>query len=179
LIMDARLKGKDKDKLTAALQLGNTRETAANVVRLTDEELLAEIESDPQLERDLRQAEAAAEVQHMRTVHKAAQDEKNWRSSVWWLERRDRQRSAAAKWGLSDVTKAIQAAVKRLLEIILKEVPDLRRRHTILAELLDVSDQTEGGDVKSLTQLASAATPVDAANSSGIAGDERGAEESQ
>src|SRR5688500_12994463 len=109
--MDARLKGKAKDQLTAALQLGNTRETAAHVVRLTDEELLAEIECDPQLERDLRQAEATAEVQHMRTINKASQDEKNWRSSVWWLERRDRQRSAAAKWALSDVTAAIHVAV--------------------------------------------------------------------
>jgi hypothetical protein len=175
--MDARLKGKDKDKLTAALQLGNTRETAAHAVRLTNEELLAEIERDPQLERDLRQAEAAAEVQHMRTVHKAAQDEKNWRSSVWWLERRDRQRSAAAKWGLSDVTMAIQATVTRLLEVILNEVPDLRRRHIILAEILNVSDKTEDGDVKSLTQLANASTPVDAVNSSGIV--EHDAEESQ
>jgi hypothetical protein len=152
--MDARLTEKEKDALTAALKLGNTRETAANVVGCTPEELLAEVESDPQLERDVRQAEAAAEVQHMRTVHKAAQDEKNWRSSVWWLERRDRQRSAAAKWGLSDVTAAIQAAVKRLLEIILNEVPDLRRRHSILSEILKASDKADDGSLSSLTHLA-------------------------
>jgi hypothetical protein len=175
--MDARLTEKEKDAISGALQLGNTRETAANVVGRTPEELFAQIEGDPDLERSLRQAEAAAEVQHMRTVHKAAQDEKNWRSSVWWLERRDRQRSAAARWGLSDVTAAIHAAVKRLLEIILNEVPDLRRRHSILSEMLDASDKTDGGDMKSLTQLAEAATPASAENSATDAAEKCDAED--
>jgi hypothetical protein len=98
----------------------------------------------------------------MRLVHKAAQDEKNWRSSVWWLNRRDRQRSAAAKWALSDVTAAIQSAVKRLLEIILKEVPDLQRRHAILSDVLDASDGAEGDSLASLTRLAEAGPPDDA-----------------
>jgi hypothetical protein len=174
--MDARLTEKSKGQIAAALKLGNTRETAAHVVGLTSEELLAEVERDPRLERDLRQAEAAAEIQHMQTVHKAAQDEKNWRSSVCWLERRDRQRAATAKWGLADVTAAIQDAVNRLLQVILNEVPELRRRHAILSRLLNIDDQA-GAEVKSLTQINSASPPVDVACTSGTPADEGDAEE--
>ena len=35
----------------------------------------------------LRRTEAGAELAHMGTVKEAAKEAKNWRASVWWLER--------------------------------------------------------------------------------------------
>jgi hypothetical protein len=140
--MDARLSEKEKDALAAALTIGNTREIAANVVGLTAEELLVEDEQDPQLGQKIMRSEAAAEVHHMHTIHKAAQDEKNWRTSAWWIDRRDRQRSTLSKWSLGEVTAAISAAVKRLLEIIVLEVPDAERRHAIVTRLLETADNS-------------------------------------
>jgi hypothetical protein len=105
-------------------------------------------------------SEAAAEIHHMNTIHQAAKDEKNWRTAAWWIDRRDRQRSADAKWALSDVTAAIGAAIRRLLEIILAEVPDPRRRHSIVAKLLDVSGNGAEDPTQDDAKAVSAAVSV-------------------
>ena len=44
--------------------------------------------------RALNHAEARAELRHMANIHKASQDDKNWRTSVWWLEQRAAARAA-------------------------------------------------------------------------------------
>ena len=47
---------------------------------------------DADFAAEVRRAEAPVELSHMRNVQNAAQDGKNWRASVWWLERRSPER---------------------------------------------------------------------------------------
>src|SRR5687767_4056742 len=78
----------EQAKLMQVLQLGCPRSTAAKYVGLSGEQLEALLRADEQLTREVLRAEAEAEVRHMGNVHKASKDEKNWRTSVWWLEQR-------------------------------------------------------------------------------------------
>lgn len=86
----------DEQKREAALivSLGCDLETAAKYVGATLRELWDEAESDTEFAGSLRRAEAGAELAHMRNVQQAARDVKQWRASVWWLERRAPERYA-------------------------------------------------------------------------------------
>jgi hypothetical protein len=50
------------------------------------DEVEREQQSDPSFASRLAQAAASVEYTHVKSVKEAAQDPKNWRASVWWLE---------------------------------------------------------------------------------------------
>lgn len=77
-----------RQQLTAVLTIGADRPTAAAYCGMTLPELETEIAGSEQLTREVARAEATAELKHLRTVHAAAEDPKNWRASVWWLRSR-------------------------------------------------------------------------------------------
>ncbi len=52
---------------------------------------------DSDFAAQLKRAEATPEMAHMRNLHNAAKEEKNWRVSVWWLERQNKARQARAE----------------------------------------------------------------------------------
>src|SRR5438128_2011358 len=81
-----------KRELCLITQLGCDRITARNYLAVSAEQLRAELQRNAEFARQLARAEAAAELQHMRNVHQASQADKNWRTSVWWLERRAPER---------------------------------------------------------------------------------------
>jgi hypothetical protein len=127
-----------KNDLCAVTQLGCDPTTARNYFSLTAEQLRSELERDPDFAQRLDQATAAAELHHMRNVHQAAKDEKNWRTSVWWLERRvpehfgrrDPRALSPEQWadGLRDLAHAI-------LEVI----DDLVVRARVIARLQQIT----------------------------------------
>lgn len=82
------LSDEQKKDATLVAMVGCDRETIAKYVGCTADDLLAATQADPAFAADLRRAEAGCELAHMRSVQQAARDERHWRASVWWLERR-------------------------------------------------------------------------------------------
>lgn len=95
MILDAQLTeltADQKDQICKILTVGADRDTAAGVVKCLVVDIGRSIAADPQFARDVRHAEATAELSHMQHVLKATNDGKYWRASVWWLERRSPER---------------------------------------------------------------------------------------
>jgi hypothetical protein len=91
-LLQLELSAEQKAQVYGILSVGCDRETAANFVGCSPAEIARAMRHDKGFAATVRRTEAAAELSHMRTVHKAAKDEKNWRASVWWLERRSPER---------------------------------------------------------------------------------------
>ena len=80
----------DEQMREAALiiSVGCDRDTAAKYVGCTVEQLSDHAIREPRFAEDLRRAEAGCEVAHMRNIQQASKEDRHWRASVWWLERR-------------------------------------------------------------------------------------------
>ncbi|HEX6961067.1 MAG TPA: hypothetical protein VF175_04320 [Lacipirellula sp.] len=120
------------------MQLGCPRSTAAKFIGLGEEQLEGLLTNDAQLRRDVLRAEAEAEVRHMGNVHNASKDEKNWRTSVWWLEQRG-LRLPEAMESSEDFPEAVLAALEKFAELIVAEIPDVTRRQSLLTKLMHIA----------------------------------------
>lgn len=126
----------ERDMLLHALRLGCPQTTAAKCVGRTVEALEAVLAVDDELQRAVLRAEAQAEVRHMSNVHKASESEKNWRSSVWWLE----QRAGGGETGSgATIPEAVLPALEAFAEAIIEEIPDVLRRQSLLTKLLHIA----------------------------------------
>jgi hypothetical protein len=153
--MDATLTDSQKRSFCTVLHVGCNRATAGKYIGASCAEVAAALQQDPAFRQAVIQAEANAEVQFMGNVHKAAQDEKNWRTSVWWLERRAREEASTAQATAGEVIAAVRAALEKFAEIVVTELPDVTRRQAIIAQLLQIADEA--------TRVIPAASPAPAA----------------
>jgi hypothetical protein len=136
-----RLEAGERETLLHVMRLGCPRTTAAKCVWMESEQLEELLRGDESLRQEVLRAEAAAEIRHMGNVHKASQDEKNWRSSVWWLE----QRGVAVVEGdqaESGYPEAVLTALDRFAELIIAEIPDVMRRQLLLTKLLHIAAES-------------------------------------
>jgi hypothetical protein len=159
-----RLEAGERETLLHVMRLGCPRTTAAKCVGMESEQLEELLRGDESLRQEVLRAEAAAEVRHMGNVHKASQDEKNWRSSVWWLE----QRGVAVVEGdqaESGYPEAVLTALDRFAELIIVEIPDVMRRQLLLTKLLHIAAESVDAPVvidveaKALTEDGAALEP--------------------
>lgn len=88
------LTDEQKRDVVLIASVGCDRETAAKYVGCRVEQLSGALAGDDGFANEVRRAEAGCELAHMRSVQQAARDEKHWRASVWWLERRLPERYA-------------------------------------------------------------------------------------
>jgi hypothetical protein len=133
----------EQSRLCELVRVGCPRESAAKYVGLTLEELEKEVARDEALAKNLLRAEGTAVLTFMGNIRKAASDEKNWRSSVWWLE----QQAKIDKLSGPDrvkFTEAVLETLERFAEMIVAEVSDLKRRHSLLTALLNIAAQGVG-----------------------------------
>jgi hypothetical protein len=101
------------------------------------------MQADADFARDLLHAEAEAELRHMGLLHRASQDEKNWRTSVWWLEQRaENQGDGVADPGA--LAPEVCAALEDLAEIVVAEIADREARESLRRRLLQVVEQGRG-----------------------------------
>ena len=122
------------------ISMGCDRETACNYLGKTAAELRAELQRDGAFCRQLLRAEATPEFSHMRNLYNAARDEKNWRASVWWLERRAPERYA--KRAPESITAAqLRQVIEELTEAIGSEVNDPQDRRRVLARLVQIAER--------------------------------------
>lgn len=116
------LSTEQKKEAVLIASVGCDRETIAKYVGCNLDELNAALLVDRAFRRELRRAEAACELAHLRNVQQAGRDPKQWRASVWWLERRAPDRYAKRDAGsvgrrelvafLRDVAGSLAAAVR-------------------------------------------------------------------
>lgn len=109
----------DEQKREAVLiaSVGCDREAAARYVGVTLPALNAAERDDAGFASDLQRAEAGAELAHMRNVQQAAREEKNWRASVWWLERH-----APERYARRDADAVGRRELSRFLEALANEI---------------------------------------------------------
>jgi hypothetical protein len=133
----------ERTKLCELLKVGCTRLAAAKYVGLTLEQLEAQIARDETLAKDLLRAEGAAALAFMGNVRKASSDEKQWRSSVWWLEQQARIDRLTGPDRLT-FTEAVLETLERFAEMIVAEVTDVHRRSALLTHLVNIAAQGVG-----------------------------------
>ena len=71
-----------KSRCCVLISMGCSRETACKYLGLSATDLRRELQLDWEFRAQLLRAEATPEFNHMRNLHQAAKDEKNWRASV-------------------------------------------------------------------------------------------------
>jgi hypothetical protein len=118
-----------KGQICSAITLGSDRSTACAFAGATVAQFRAAVQQDPAFENEVIRAEAQAEVRHLGNIHKAAQDEKNWRTSVWWLERHAPERFGR-RAPLTLSVDQVVALAEHFVEALAVEVADqvLRNR---------------------------------------------------
>jgi hypothetical protein len=160
-----RLTEWQRRKLCDVILLGCDRATACHYVSATPEQLRAEIASDEAFGRAVARAEAEAEVRHMGNVHTAAKSEKNWRTSVWWLERRYIQRQESEGDGPTE--RHLRELVEAIGQAIVSEIADVDVQRRLLERIVLIMAGIEGSqepfviDVPLLTAPVSEPAPHD------------------
>lgn len=137
------LEPNEQTTLCNMVRMGCSREAAAKYAGLTLDQLEAELARDEGLAKELLRAEGAAVLTHMGNVRKAANDEKNWRTSVWWLEQQARIDKAAGLHGAS-LHEAVREALDRFAELIVNEITDPARRQRVLTQLINITTECVG-----------------------------------
>jgi hypothetical protein len=144
----------EREKLLQVIKLGCPSATAGKFVGLTREQLDALVLRDEELMREVLRAEAEAEVRHMGNVHKAANDEKNWRTSVWWLERHGVVVPEIDP-DQPGYNEAVMLALEKFANLIVDEIPDVTRRQSLMNALLHVAaESTQEATVIDVTPTA-------------------------
>ncbi|MEM9187016.1 MAG: hypothetical protein AAGB00_11020 [Planctomycetota bacterium] len=132
-----------KREVCTIAAVGCDRQIAARYLGCTMADLQRAIQSDASFARSLEQAEAGAELVHMKNLKDAAQEEKNWRASVWWLERRSPDR-----YGRRDARSVtptqLQKFVEALGRIIAEEVHYAEDRDRLLSRLEELLQEVAG-----------------------------------
>jgi hypothetical protein len=116
------------------VSVGCDRLAAAKYVGCSLADLRRAMQNVPQFAADVRRAEAAIEMTHMRNVQSAARDEKNWRASVWWLERRAPERYGRRDAG-AVTAQQLEAFVAQLAAAVAEEVHDADDRQRLVTRL--------------------------------------------
>lgn len=123
-----------KRNACAVLLIGCDREAAASYVGCTMADFQRQMERDTEFAAEVLHAEATCELKHMRNVQTAAGEEKNWRASVWWLERHSSHRG-----GSTPTVKELKSFLSMLVTIIVEEVRDANDLRRILARFEEAS----------------------------------------
>jgi hypothetical protein len=123
----------ERSKLCAALALGCARATACAYVGVATLQFEAELAADEAFATAVARAEAEPEVRHMGNIHRAAQSEKNWRTSAWWLVQRAR---ADAKRDAGSATAGhLAQLVDDMALAIVAEVPNANVQRRLIERL--------------------------------------------
>jgi hypothetical protein len=141
-LIPLHLTDEQKGRICGVLSVGCDWTTGAHIVGCSLADIRRAMQHDPQFSTSVRRSEAHAELSHMRTIQEAAKDAKNWRASVWWLERRAPERFGSRKAG---------AVTARQLKAYIG----------VLADVLAGRDAVGGSREETLARLKAFAESVD------------------
>jgi hypothetical protein len=148
-----------KGQVYGILSVGCDRQTAANFVGCSLADIRRAMLRDATFAAGVCRAEAGAELNHMRNIQQAAKDEKHWRASVWWLERRSPERFGPRGPGVV-TARQLKAFIEILADVLREDVRDAGERQHILARLTTLAssvDQMLRDNQLSLSDAASTA----------------------
>lgn len=118
-------------EILAILAVGGSRRTAAGYVGCAVSTIQNTADRDPQFAHHLGQAEHQAEIAYLKSIQKAAQQEKYWRAAAWVLERKNPD--DFARRGPDVFTPdQITLVLARFAEIVVNEVPVATYRKNVL-----------------------------------------------
>jgi hypothetical protein len=131
-----QLTNEQQANICGILSVGCDRETAANYVGCTTADIGRTMRQDPAFAANVHRTEAGCELGHMQTVKEAAKEAKNWRASVWWMERHAPERFGPRGAGVVTI-RQLDEFLNVLTDLISEEVDcdDIQRR--ILARMAD------------------------------------------
>jgi hypothetical protein len=136
------LTDEQRRSICTILSAGCDRETATNGVGCSLDELRREMTRNHEFAIEVRRAEAACELTHMQNVRSAAREDKNWRASVWWLERRAPERYGRRDAGVV-TTRQLESFLSQLVSTITAEVHDDEDRVRLVARLQQIVESLE------------------------------------
>ena len=141
-----------KREFCLMISIGCDRETARKYLGCSLQQLKEALRLDSRFARQLDRAEATPEFNHMRNLHHAAKDEKNWRVSVWWLERCAADRYAKRN---PEVISPVQLrqVIQELSKAILGEVTSRDDQRRLLIRLTEIARGVEGEQQAPLQSL--------------------------
>lgn len=125
--------------ICSVLAFGGDREMATKCVGTTLLKLQQEMARDRTFAAEVVRAEGLSETGQMQAVIKAAKDTKNWRASIWWLERQSPERfgrRAAHSYSSQEFQEFILQMTHAIDETV-HEPADRERLITLLAALGD------------------------------------------
>lgn len=123
-----------KAEIRNVLTLGCDRETAAHVIGYSLEKFVRALQLDPEFAIEMRRTEAKVEFRLMAKICEAAQDPKNWRICMWWLERRAPERFAARTPG-AITTRHLNAYIEFFGESLVNDIHNDEDRARVQARL--------------------------------------------
>ncbi|MEN1679471.1 MAG: hypothetical protein AAGJ46_07740 [Planctomycetota bacterium] len=135
------LSEEQKSEACTVAALGCDRQIIARYLGVSPAEMQHHLGRDSDFARRLTQAEARAELLHLTKVREAAQEEKNWRAAVWWLERRAPDRYARRDAGSLTPTQ-VRRFVDTLTEAIAEEVKDPDDRQRLIERLQRLTEDS-------------------------------------
>ncbi|WP_425396710.1 hypothetical protein [Aeoliella sp.] len=127
-------------------------DTGLDVTGVSAEEYDEITRADGELARRARRAAGLAEFHQLRNIKEAGTDPKNWRASVWWLERcrGDRYLSKPPRTFTQQQVEAFHSDVAQLIDSQVRHQDDHERVLEKLSELadehLDTASTTPGTD---------------------------------
>jgi hypothetical protein len=160
------LTDEQKGRICGILSVGCDRQTAADFVGCSLGDVRRALQCDGDFLANVRRAEAGVELSHMRNVQQAAQDKKDWKASIWWLECRSPERFARRSGTVT--VPQLKAFVAILIDTLASEVSNIEDRQRVLARMRQISESVEQllrdarADVVDLT-----ATAIDLAATAG------------
>ena len=128
-----------KSSATMIATVGCDRESAAKYVGCTIEEFDEAVLRDRDFARELHKAEAGCELAHMRNIQQAAKEDRHWRASVWWLERRVPERYARREVG-SVSRKELVRFLSSIASGIASSVRNDEDRRRVLEKIEELTD---------------------------------------
>jgi hypothetical protein len=136
------LTDEQKGQICGVLSVGCDWQTAANLVGCLLSDIRRSMRHDPQFAASIHRAEAGAELSHMRTIQQAAKEAKNWRASVWWLERHSPERFGARGAGVV-TARQLKAFMAILAEVLREDVQSDSDRRKIVARLKSLAESVD------------------------------------
>lgn len=129
-------------QVCGVLSVGCDWQTAAHLVGCSLADIRRAIQNNPKFAMSVQRAEAAVELSHMRIIQEAAKDPKNWRTSVWWLERHAPERFGPRSAGVV-TTRQLKAFVAILADVLSDDGSGAIDRNQIVARLRAFSESVD------------------------------------
>jgi hypothetical protein len=155
-LIPTALTDEQKGQIYGILSVGCDRETAANYVGCTTADIGRMMLQNRAFAAQIRRTEAGSELAHMRTVQEAAKDAKNWRASVWWMERHAPERFGPRGAGVVTI-RQLDEFLNVLAELIREEIDCDNVRRRILKRMADALRKLE--ELVRMSALAASVVP--------------------